>query len=218
VLVSTPTLGAELEAQGLTQWRLWSRGIDRDLFHPLHQPLDELKDLPRPVMLNVGRVAVEKNLSAFLDADVPGTKVVVGDGPELATLRARYPDVRFLGSMSGERLARAYCSADVFVFPSLTDTFGLVLIEALACGVPVAAFPVPGPVDVIGADGRGPAGDKPMCVGVLDEDLVRAIGGALSCDRMGAAVYGAGFSWDAATEQFVSALGSVVAKRELLAA
>ena len=222
VLVSTPTLGAELEAQGLPQWRLWSRGIDRDLFHPLHQPLDDLQGLPRPIMLNVGRVAVEKNLSAFLDADVAGTKVVVGDGPDLAMLRARYPDVRFLGSLSGERLARAYCSADVFVFPSLTDTFGLVLIEALACGVPVAAYPVPGPLDVIGAEGRGPAGDKsrlwPMHVGVLDADLARAIEGALRCDRMGAAVYGASFSWDAATEQFVSALGSVVAKRELLMA
>ncbi|MBC7492666.1 MAG: glycosyltransferase, partial [Novosphingobium sp.] len=126
------------------------------------------------------------------------------------------------GSLTGDRLARAYCSADVFVFPSLTDTFGLVLIEALACGVPVAAYPVPGPLDVIGAEGRGPAGDKsrlwPMCVGVLDADLARAIEGALRCDRMGAAVYGASFSWDAATEQFVSALGSVVAKRELLMA
>ena len=222
VLVSTPTLGAELEAQGLTQWRLWSRGIDRDLFHPLRKPLDEIKGLPGPIMLNVGRVAVEKNLSAFLDLDVPGTKVVVGDGPGLAALRTRYPQVKFLGGLSGERLARAYCSADVFVFPSLTDTFGLVLIEALACGVPVAAFPVPGPLDVIGREGRGPNNDPstlwPMRVGVLDQDLARAIAGALSCDRMGAAVYGAGFSWDAATAQFLSALGSVVAKRELLAA
>ena len=222
VLVSTPSLAAELAAQALTQWRLWSRRIDRSLFHPLQQPLDELRGLPGPVMLNVGRVAVEKNLSALLDADVPGTKVVVGDGPDLAMLRARYPDVRFLGSLSGERLARAYCSADVFVFPSLTDTFGPVLIEALACGVPVAAYPVPGPLDVIGREGRGPAGGTaklwPMRVGVLDHELARAIKGALSCDRIGAAVYGASFSWDAATEQFVNALGSVVAKRELLAA
>lgn len=218
VLVSTPTLGAELEAQGLTQWRLWSRGIDQNLFHPRHEPLDELKGLPGPIMLNVGRVAVEKNLAAFLDLDMPGTKVVVGDGPDLAALRARYPAVKFLGGMSGERLARAYCSADVFVFPSLTDTFGLVMIEALACGVPVAAFPVPGPLDVIGRDGRGPNHEKPVRVGVLYHDLAQAIAGALACDRESAAAYGAGFSWDAATAQFLSALGSVVAKRELLAA
>lgn len=218
VLVSTPTLGAELAAQGLHQWRLWSRGIDHTLFHPLHRPLDELKGLPRPVMLNVGRVAVEKNLTAFLDADIPGTKVVVGDGPALATLRARYPDVKFLGALSGERLARAYCSADVFVFPSLTDTFGLVLIEALACGLPVAAFPVPGPLDIVGREGRGPGNDRPMRVGVLDHDLSRAITGALSCDRMGAAVHGASYSWSSATDQFIAALGSVVAERELIPA
>ncbi|WP_068076322.1 glycosyltransferase family 4 protein [Novosphingobium lentum] len=206
VLVSTPSLGQELTTQGIGHWALWSRGIDAALFHPRHDPLPELADLPRPIMLNVGRVAVEKNMAAFLDARVPGTKVVIGDGPDLAMLKARYPDVKFMGTMSGERLARAYCSADVFVFPSRTDTFGLVMIEALACGVPVAGFPVAGPLDIVGRDGRGPAGNLPMTVGALAEDLVHAIGRALTCDRLGAAVHGASFSWERATDQFEQAL------------
>ncbi|MBX9885492.1 MAG: glycosyltransferase family 1 protein, partial [Novosphingobium sp.] len=155
VLVATPTLAAELTDHGLTHATPWSRGIDDTVFHPGHEPLDELADLPRPILLNVGRVAVEKNLGAFLDADVPGTKVVVGNGPDLAQLRARYPAVRFLGALSGTKLAQAYCWADVFVFPSRTDTFGLVMIEAMACGVPVAAYPVQGPIDIVGAGGMG---------------------------------------------------------------
>ena len=142
VLVATGSLGAELEARGLPQWQLWGRGIDRELFRPGHQPLTELATLPGPIQLYVGRVAAEKNLPAFLDAAAPGIKVVVGDGPDLESLKARYPQALFLGALSGEQLARAYCSADVFVFPSRTDTFGLVLIEALACGLPVAAYPV----------------------------------------------------------------------------
>jgi glycosyltransferase involved in cell wall biosynthesis len=211
VLVSTPTLAAELAGHGITHTRLWSRGIDQDLFCPDREPLDEMKHLPRPIMLNVGRVAIEKNLRAYLDADVPGTKVVVGDGPDLAMLRAAYPHVKFLGALSGERLARAYCAADVFVFPSRTDTFGLVMIEAMACGVPVAAYPVPGPIDVVGRNGRGPADDLPMQVGALDEELSIAIGKALRCDRMGAAVNGARYSWDRATDQFVTALSESAA-------
>ncbi|MDF8333874.1 glycosyltransferase family 4 protein [Novosphingobium cyanobacteriorum] len=211
VLVSTPTLAAELAGQGITHTRLWSRGIDKDLFRPDHEPLDEIKHLPRPIMLNVGRVAIEKNLRAYLDADVPGTKVVVGDGPDLAMLRAAYPNVKFLGALSGERLARAYCAADVFVFPSCTDTFGLVMIEAMACGVPVAAYPVPGPIDVVGPTGHGPADDLPMQVGALHEDLSIAIGKALRCDRMGTAVYGGRYSWDRATDQFLTALSESAA-------
>lgn len=210
VLVSTPALGAELGARGLPQWRLWTRGIDRDLFHPGHAPLPELGALPGPVMLYVGRVSAEKNLPAFLDAPVLGTKVVVGDGPELERLRQRYPEVRFMGALAGDALARAYCSADVFVFPSRTDTFGLVLIEALACGLPVAAFPVAGPLDVIGANGRGADGLMPATIGVLDENLTFAIQRALRLDPLAAAVYGASFGWDRATDQFASALTDAI--------
>lgn len=215
VLVSTDTLGRELGERGIWQWKPWSRGIDRDLFRPGHAPLPELTALQGPVMLYVGRVAPEKNLTDFLEADVPGTKVVVGDGPDLARLRQVWPQVRFTGSLAGEMLARAYCSADVFVFPSRTDTFGLVMIEALACGLPVAAFPVPGPLDVIGMTGRGPRGELPMTVGALDEDLGLAIRKALRVDPLAAAVYGNSFSWDRATDQFLAALVDAVASEEL---
>jgi glycosyltransferase involved in cell wall biosynthesis len=215
VLVSTESLGRELASRGLANWRLWSRGIDRELFRPGHAPLPEIAALPGPILLYVGRVAPEKNLPAFLDADVPGMKVVVGDGPALAAMRARYPEVHFTGALSGESLARAYCSADVFVFPSRTDTFGLVMIEALACGVPVAALPVPGPLDIIGPQGRGPLSDLPMTVGALDEDLAVAIHKALRMDRLGAAVHGASFSWDRATDQFLAAIETAAGKREL---
>jgi glycosyltransferase involved in cell wall biosynthesis len=218
VLVSTPTLAAELAGQGIDHTRIWSRGIDGEVFNPGHEPLDELKDLPRPIMLNVGRVAVEKNLGAFLDADVAGTKVIVGDGPDLAMLRVRYPHVKFLGSLTGEALARAYCSADVFVFPSRTDTFGLVMIEAMACGVPVAAYPVPGPIDIVGHEGRGGLSNLPMRVGALHEDLPRAIAEALRCDKLGAAVHGASYSWDNATDQFVTALSEAMERKPEMAA
>jgi glycosyltransferase involved in cell wall biosynthesis len=206
VLVSTPTLGAELESRGLPQWRLWTRGIDRDLFRPGHAPLPELAALPGPVLLYVGRVAAEKNLAAFLGADTPGHKVVVGDGPDLEMLRVRFPKATFMGALSGEQLARAYCSADVFVFPSRTDTFGLVLIEALACGLPVAAYPVHGPLDIIGPNGRGPADDLPATIGALNENLTLAIRKALTLDPLAAAVIGASYSWDRATDQFLTAL------------
>lgn len=206
VLASTPTLARELAARGLPQVRLWSRGIDNDLFRPGYEPLPEIGALAGPIALYVGRVAMEKNLPAFLDADTACTKVVVGDGPDLARLRAAYPDTHFLGARSGAELARAYCSADVFVFPSRTDTFGLVMIEALACGLPVAAFPVSGPLDIVGARGRGPDDILPMTVGALAEDLGEAIGRALHCDPMGAAVHGASFSWERATDQFEAAL------------
>ncbi len=213
VLVSTPTLAAELAGYGMTRTRLWSRGIDQTVFHPCHDPHPALRNLPRPIMLNVGRVAVEKNLTAFLDADVAGSKVVVGDGPDLATLRARYPQATFLGGLSGMALASAYASADVFVFPSRTDTFGLVMIEALACGVPVAAYPVAGPLDIIGREGRGPDNALPMRVGVLDDDLADAISRALRCDRQGAAACGAGYSWERATDQFIAAISEALVTR-----
>ncbi len=146
-MAATPALAAELRMRGFRNVVLWSRGVDTSLFHPRDIDLC----LPPPVFLSVGRVAVEKNLEAFLDLDLPGTKLVVGDGPARAALERKYPDAVFLGARHGEELAEIYAAADVFVFPSKTDTFGLVLLEALASGLPVAAFPVTGPRDVIGA-------------------------------------------------------------------
>jgi glycosyltransferase involved in cell wall biosynthesis len=210
VLVATPTLESELNARGIRQTRRWSRGIDGWLFRPDGEHHPDLAGLPRPILLNVGRVAPEKNLEAFLDAGVPGTKVVVGGGPSLAAMRARYPDVVFMGTLSGEELAAAYRSADCFVFPSLTDTFGLVVIEALACGVPVAAFPVCGPIDIVGRKGKGASGHLPRAIAAIDDDLPRAIGRALTVDRQDASRYGAEFTWERATDQFLSALTSVV--------
>ena len=151
--------------------------------------------MQRPIQLYVGRVAVEKNIEAFLETAQPGTKVIVGDGPALTELQARYPEARFLGKLGGETLAAAYAGADVFVFPSRTDTFGLVVIEALSCGTPVAAYPVPGPGDII----RDSAG-------ALDDNLDRAIAMALACSRADAAALGARYSWEACTVQFLQAL------------
>jgi glycosyltransferase involved in cell wall biosynthesis len=149
----------------------------------------------RPIQLYVGRVAVEKNIEAFLISGHPGTRVVVGDGPARAALEARFPDAVFLGPLFGEALAGAYAGADVFVFPSRTDTFGLVMIEALACGTPVAAYPVPGPVDVL-----------TDTTGAMDEDLAAAIARALTLDRGTCAAYGRGFTWAASARQFLDAL------------
>lgn len=161
-MYSTPTLRALLEAQGFDNLVRWVRGVDTNLFTPGEaEPLP----FPRPIQLYVGRVAVEKSIEDFLKLDTPGTKVVVGDGPQLAELAERYPQVRFLGTKRNEDLIRHYRAADVFVFPSRTDTLGLVMLEALACGIPVAAYPVQGPLDVVGDSG----------VGVLDEDLARAV-------------------------------------------
>lgn len=206
VLVSTPRLAAELAERGIGPTQLWSRGIDQDVFRPAGPRHDALANLPRPILLSVGRVAVEKNLDAFLRLAVAGTKVVVGDGPDLEMLKARYPDAIFTGALHGETLASAYRAADVFVFPSLTDTFGLVMIEALACGVPVAAFPAAGPLDVIGPDGRGPDNRLTAPVGSVHFDLGRAIAGAESLNRAPVSAFGASFDWDASTDQFVSIL------------
>ena len=191
VMVATPSIAQSLSDRGFSNLKRWSRGVDTDLFRP--GPKDFLTD-PRPISLYVGRVAVEKNIEAFLGLELPGTKYVVGSGPQLAMLRERYPDVRFVGARHGEELARYFAAADVFVFPSRTDTFGLVMLEALASGLPVAAFPVPGPLDVIGnAD-----------VGVLDEDLGRAIRGALDIDPEACRAFALGHSWQAAASQFLS--------------
>lgn len=206
ILVATATLERELHARDLVQTRRWSRGIEHWLFQPEGDAHPALADLAGPILLNVGRVAIEKNLEAFLDLAVPGTKVVVGDGPALADLRQRYPEVHFLGSLAGEQLASVYRGADCFVFPSLTDTFGLVVIEALACGLPVAAFPVAGPLDILGEHGRGADHAFPAAVGALDADLGIAVAKALRVDRSAAAVFGTRFSWERATDQFIDAL------------
>ncbi len=217
VLVATPRLAAELAEHGLTNTAPWTRGVDLRLFTPETPPYPAFATLKRPVALHVGRVAVEKNIEAFLAADWAGDKVVVGDGPAFEDLKARYPAAHFLGALHGTDLAGAYAAADVLVFPSRTDTFGLVIIEALACGTPVAGYPVPGPLDILGADGRGMAyGAR---VGGVDEDLAMAMQLALTARRDDCARYGATFSWDRSLDQFLSALaGGVELPPEALAA
>lgn len=195
-MVATQSLRDELAARGFRNIRAWSRGVDLDLFRPYSTR--QFADLPGPIFIYVGRVAVEKNIRAFLDLDLPGSKVVVGGGPQLAALQREYPDVTFTGPKYGQELARAYASADVFVFPSLTDTFGLVILEALACGTPVAAFPVTGPKDVLtGADGK---------VGSVDYDLRAAALDALSADRIACRVHAERYSWRHCAEVFLSHL------------
>jgi glycosyltransferase involved in cell wall biosynthesis len=195
-MVATPTLQAELEARGFSHLSRWTRGVDLSQFRPVEK---SSSGFPRPIYLSVGRVAVEKNLPAFLDLDLPGTKLVVGDGPARAELAARYPQVHFLGVKVGAELARLYAEADVFVFPSRTDTFGLVLLEALASGVPVAAFPVPGPLDVI--DGSG--------AGILDWDLRRAALSALEIPADRCRSRAQAFTWAASARQFIANLQRV---------
>ncbi len=203
VFVATDTLAAELAAHGLSRTHRWSRGVDTAAFRadaPWHPAL---MGLPRPILLSVGRVAVEKNVAAFLAADVPGSKVVVGDGPARAALARRFPQAHFLGSLHGPALAGAYAAADLFVFPSRTDTFGLVIVEALASGLPVAAYPVPGPVDVLGRDGRGRGGEP---VGALDDRIEVAIGRALGLDRRACVAEARRHDWTACTGQFLGGL------------
>ena len=195
IMVATETIRAELRAQGLTRLAHWSRGVDLGCFSPHAPPPPEYKQAEGPILLYVGRVAVEKNIEAFLACPYPGTKVVVGDGPARAALEAKFPDALFLGKKSGVELAGCYAGADVFVFPSRTDTFGLVMIEALACGTPVAAFPVAGPLDILT--------DR---VGAMAEELARAIDAARYCDRSDCAAYAASFSWEEATRQFLAGL------------
>lgn len=211
VLVASASLAEELEARGISGIEPWTRGIDQALFQPNGPALSAMLDLPRPIMLNVGRVSAEKNLEAFLELDTPGTKVVVGDGPALESLRARFPKAVFLGALAGEELASAYRAADCFVFPSRTDTFGLVVIEALACGVPVAAYPVQGPIDILGRNGRGVADDFHVQVGVLADDLGKATARALELDRTEAATFARRFTWGHATDQFIGAIEGAVA-------
>jgi glycosyltransferase involved in cell wall biosynthesis len=196
--ISSQTLDAQLAARGFKNLHLWRRGVDLHRFRPgPGHPL--LARLPRPLLMCVGRLAVEKNLDAFLQLPVAGTQLMIGDGPRRAELAARYPRAVFLGYRMGEELAQLLAGADALVFPSLTDTFGLAMIEALACGVPVAAFPVPGPLDVI----------EPGVTGVLDADLAVAIAGALRLDRQVCAERARRFSWDAATAQFLAGLAPI---------
>src|ERR1700690_951639 len=184
VLAATPTLGAELATRGFKNVKLWPRGVDSNIFRP--RSCGAL-DLPRPIFLTVGRVAVEKNLEAFLKLDLPGTKLVVGDGPARTQLAKAYPDAVFLGSRDGEALAEIYAAADVFVFPSCTDTFGLVLLEALASGVPVAAFPVTGPRDGLGS----------APVGALNDDLGLACRASLRISPRACLEFAASHTWEA---------------------
>lgn len=195
VMVATESIREELRAQGLTRLHHWGRGVDLQAFRPDVGPCADYEGLTGPIQLYVGRVAVEKNIEAFLKTGHPGTKVVVGDGPALSDLKARYPQAVFLGKRSGDDLARCYANADVFVFPSKTDTFGLVMIEALACGTPVAAFPVPGPRDILTDE-----------AGAMSENLDEAIATALTLDRQACAAFGRQFSWEAATVQFLAGL------------
>lgn len=202
---ATLSLAEELNSRGVERTHIWPRGVDLDQFNPDVPPHPAMADLPRPILLNVGRVAPEKNIEAFLDLELEGSKVVVGGGPALERMKSAYPDVLFLGPKHGAELASAYTAADVFVFPSRTDTFGLVNIEALGCGVPVAAYPVTGPLDILGPDGRGIHGGKKR-IGALDEDLAKAIAMALTADRAAAAKEAAHYSWDRCTGLFFDGL------------
>jgi len=215
--VCTRALEAEVRGHGIRSTFLWPLGVDIDQFNPSVPPHPAMAQLPRPIMLNVGRVAVEKNIEAFLDCPVEGSKVVVGDGPALAALKARYPEVLFVGAKHGAELASVYAAADVFVFPSRTDTFGLVNIEALACGLPIAAYPVRGPADILGADERGIHGGTAR-IGALDGDLAGAIGRALTADRSAAVEEASHYGWDRCTGRFVAGLAARGAVGNLCAA
>jgi len=196
VMVATPTLREELVGRGFGNMVLWSRGVDSTLFQPGAKTA--LPD-PRPIFLYGGRVAVEKSIADFLNLELPGTKIVVGDGPDREMLAAKYPEARFVGCKYGEDLAAHFAAADVFVFPSRTDTFGVVLLEALACGVPVAAYPVPGPRDVI----TDPA------VGCLNENLKDAALAALKLDPAACRNYALHYSWENCARQFLGNLAPI---------
>jgi len=192
-LVPTEQMRQELIRHGFGNVVIWSRGVDTTLFRPRDR---DFLQLPRPICIYVGRVAVEKNLGAMLDARLPGSKLIVGDGPDLENLRRRYPDAHFVGYKFGPELAQHLAAADVFVFPSRTDTFGLVMLEAMACGTPVAAYPVTGPIDVV-RDGFS---------GCLDGDLATAVAGALTLSRDDCRAAALERTWDRAVGQFMSHL------------
>lgn len=197
-MVATASLREELAARGFKNLRTWSRGVDLTAFHPT--PREDWQ-LPRPIFAYVGRVSVEKNLQAFLALDLPGSKLVVGDGPQRKALQQAFPNVHFAGARHGAALATAYAGADVFVFPSKTDTFGLVVLEALASGLPVAAYPVTGPLDILS--------EAPQPVGALHDDLKTACLTALEVDRSQCRPYAEQFSWRACAQRFLDNLTPV---------
>ncbi|MCU7877216.1 MAG: glycosyltransferase family 1 protein [Candidatus Thiodiazotropha sp. (ex Lucinoma borealis)] len=194
-MVATSSMKTALQAHGFKNLAYWSRGVDVECFIPLEH---SVMDLPHPIAVYLGRVAVEKNITDFLNLKMPGSKVVIGDGPALETLKNNYPEAHFLGYRENSELARLLASADVMVFPSKTDTFGLVMLEAMACGVPVAAYPVEGPLDVI----------KNGINGWMDEDLQTAVEKALQVDRRQCRIFAEGYSWETCTRQFLSLIQS----------
>ena len=201
LMVATPTMREELSRHGFRNISAWSRGVDTEQFHPRREgEPDIFEGLARPIFLNVGRVAVEKNIEAFVALDLPGTKVVVGPGPQLEELKAKYPEVVFKGPKSGAELAAHYACADVFVFPSLTDTFGLVILEAMAAGTPVAAYPAPGPIDLIPGSAAG------VLALTATEGLREACIQAMDLDRTRVRAFAETFSWRACAEDFVKNL------------
>jgi glycosyltransferase involved in cell wall biosynthesis len=205
IMVATASLQLELTQNGFRNLVAWTRGVDVTQFHPRDKGF---LTMPRPIFLYVGRVAVEKNIGAFLDLHLPGSKLVVGDGPQLAELKNAHPDVHFVGAKHGEELAEYYAASDVFVFPSRTDTFGLVILEALASGLPVAGYNVMGPKDVIGGSG----------VGALADDLGEAALAALNLSPARCREFSLRYSWRASAEQFarnLEPLGRAVAARAI---
>ena len=200
IMVATPSLARELEERGFNSILSWTRGVDTELFRP--RPVRRFGD--GPVFLYVGRVAIEKNIGAFLDADLPGKKVVVGDGPQRAELEARYPHVTFTGKRTGEDLAECYASADVFVMPSRTETFGIVILEAMASGLPVAAYPVTGPIDLIDQGETG----------VMSEDIEAAARGALGLSRDTVRTRALEFGWESAARLFVTNIEKALFARQ----
>lgn len=201
VMVTTPTMKDTLEKRGFRNLMIWSRGVDTEIYNPKLRVEDRgpFKALKLPILLYVGRVSVEKNVETFLKQDVEGTKVIVGDGPAKEDLSRKFPDAVFLGSKFGQELASCYANADVFVFPSLTDTFGLVILEALATGTPVAAFNAPGPKDILPGSGAG----------VIGDDLKSNIIEALKIDRKAARAFAEKFSWKSCAEEFFRNLDPV---------
>jgi len=198
MMVATPSMRDDLKKRGFHHIIPWARGVDTEVFHPDFRSKGGgvYKDLQRPIFVNVGRVSVEKNLEKFLEADLPGTKVIVGEGPHLEHLKKSYPNAVFPGAKFGDELSRYFADADVFVFPSLTDTFGLVILESMACGTPVAAFPVPGPKDIIPGSNAG----------IVDTDLTKAALACLDLDRKQARKYSLTYSWRACAEEFIQNL------------
>lgn len=192
-MVATHTVQKRLEGRGFRNIVRWTRGVDTELFKPRSKTF---LNFPRPISIYVGRVAVEKNVEDFLQLQIPGTKVIVGDGPARMAMQAKYPDARFVGYKHGEELANYVAAADVFVFPSRTDTFGLVLLEAMACGVPVAAYPVTGPIDVV----------EQGVSGVLDDNLLSATQAAFALKPERCREHALRFTWETATLQFVDNL------------